>query len=157
MQTPSHGICPPAPLPLAPPPPALTSPWRTDAEKRTHNKVVTYESTGEINFTRILLAAIPGDLYRPLNRGPWGPWGRYIRRVHADRRRIFPIYARKAYTSAVTSVILIAIHERDDIRGKLRLIKYRRPYEMCLCLIILLFDCTLSIVKIRISTVYAAN
>lgn len=65
MQTPSHGI-PPPPSPQ----PLLSHPLGGPTEKRTHNKVVTYESTGEINFTRILLAAIPGDLYRPLNRGP---------------------------------------------------------------------------------------
>lgn len=63
MQTPSHGI----PLLSLLGPPALRG---GPTKKRTHNKAVTYESTGEINFTRILLAAIPGDLCRPLNRGP---------------------------------------------------------------------------------------
>jgi len=99
MQTPSHGI-----------PFFRPHPSERPTEKRTHNKAVTYESTGEINFARILLATIPGDLYRPLNRGPYGPRGRYIRRVHADRRRISSICARRTYTSAVVSVILITVY-----------------------------------------------
>lgn len=60
MQTPSHGDTSP-PLPLV---------SLENHRERTYNKAVTYESTGEINFARILLAVIPGDLCRPLNHGP---------------------------------------------------------------------------------------